>query len=99
MQINKMSSHPPSKKPIEEFILGAEQKKKDNNYSKQKSEIIHPWQKVSVREDVQKVFTVKLQEEYMLKIKFVSEYTNKSQQKIIREIICKEIDKIVEQLI
>ncbi|MFU7500267.1 MAG: hypothetical protein ACJBCI_00915 [Candidatus Tisiphia sp.] len=98
MQTNKISSHPPSKKPVEEFILGAEQKKYDNEYNKHKVEIIYPWQASSIRGDVQKVFTAKLPEEYILKIKFISDKTNKSQQKIIREIICQEVNKIISQL-
>ncbi len=60
---------------------------------------MYPWNNPSIREDVQKVFTVKLPEEYILKIKFISDKTNKSQQKIVREIVCHEIDKIIEGLI
>lgn len=92
-KMNKLSAHPPSKKSIEEFILEAESKKKDQskNYNQEKL----PWESDLIREDVQKVFTVKLPEKYILKIKFISEQTNKSQQKIIREIICQEIDKLL----
>jgi len=99
MQNNKLSSRPPAKKPIEEFILAAEHKKRDHDYHKPKEEEMYPWKNPSIREDVQKVFTVKLPEEYILKIKFISDKTNKSQQKIIREILCHEIDKIIEGLI
>jgi len=95
MQVNKIISRPPSKNPVEEFILAAEQKKKDHEYNKPKTEVVYPWHDPSVREDVQKVFTVKLPEEYILKIKYISDKTNKSQQKIIREIICHEVDKII----
>jgi hypothetical protein len=98
MQTNKLTSHPPSKKPIDEFILAAEQKKKDYDYNKPKIEELYPWQNSVVREDVQKVFTVKLPEEYILKIKFLSDKTNKSQQKIVREIICHEVNKLISQL-
>ena len=98
MQNNKLTSRPPSKKPIEEFILAAEQRKEDFDYNKPKIEEIYPWQDSLVRSDVQKVFTVKLPEEYILKIKFISDTTNKSQQKIVREIVCHEIDSIISQL-
>ena len=98
MQNNKLTSHPPSKRPIEEFILAAEQRKEDSDYNNSKIEEIYPWQDSLVRSDVQKVFTVKLPEEYILKIKFISDKTNKSQQKIVREIVCHEVDSIVSQL-
>lgn len=98
MQNNKLTSHPPSKKPVEEFILAAEQRREDSDYNKTKIGEIYPWQDSTVRADVQKVFTVKLPEEYILKIKFISDKTNKSQQKIVREIVCHEVDSIVLQL-
>jgi hypothetical protein len=98
MQNNKLSARPPVKKPIEEFILAAEHKKSDYDYHKAKSEMPYPWQNPNIREDVQKVFTVKLPEEYILKIKYISDKTNKSQQKIIREIICNEVDKCIAHL-
>ena len=98
MQNNKLTSHPPSKKPVEEFILAAEQRREDSDYNKTKIGEIYPWQDSLVRSDVQKVFTVKLPEEYILKIKFISDKTNKSQQKIVREIVCHEVDNIVSQL-
>ena len=34
MQNNKLSSRPPAKKPIEEFILAAEHKKREHDYHK-----------------------------------------------------------------
>ena len=97
MQANKISSHPPSKKPVEEFILGAE-KRKISETNKVKIEDDFPWLDPVVRKDLQKVFTAKLSEEYILKIKYISDRTNKSQQKIVREMLCEELDKIIEKL-
>jgi hypothetical protein len=98
MQVNKITSHPPSKQPVEEFILGAEKRKTSEN-NKIKIENNFPWLDPLVRKDLQKVFTAKLSEEYILKIKYISDRTNKSQQKIVREILCEEIDKIINDLI
>ena len=99
MQNNKISAHPPSKRSLEDFILEAGEKKKDYGTNKlpQKDEKDYPWLDPMVRPDIQKVFTVKLPEEYILKIKFISDQTNKSQQKIIRELICAEIDKLISE--
>lgn len=98
MQTSKISAHPPLKKPLEEFILGAEQRKGGYDLNRYKNDVVYPWQEPTIRKDVQKVFTAKLPEEYILKIKYISEKTNKSQQKIIREIISHEIDKLLQQL-
>lgn len=96
MQINKISSHPPSKKSIEEFIMEASDKKANTAINRPVQRVeVFPWENPMVRSDIHKVFTVKLPEEYILKIKYFSEKTNKSQQKIIREIICREIDKLL----
>ena len=97
MQSNKISARPPAKKPIEEFILAAESK--GNVHRQSLANTYLPWQENGVRKDVQKVFTAKLSEEYLMKIKFISDKTNKSQQKIIREIIYQEIDKLIDRLI
>lgn len=97
MQNNRITSHPP-KKTAEDFILEAASpsQKRSLNDIKAKRRVF-PWNEEHIREDVQKVFTVKLPEEYILKIKFISEQTNKSQQKIIREIICASIDEMLKE--
>ena len=96
MHFNKISSHPPSKKSLEDFISEAGERKREQGSNKQQIvENSYPWNDPMIRADIQKVFTVKLPEEYILKIKFISDKTNKSQQKIVREIICQEIDKLL----
>ena len=94
VQNNKITSRPPVKKSAQDFILEAENKVK----IEKNIESFYPWQTDQVRSDVQKVFTVKLQEEYILKIKYISELTNKSQQKIVREIINSGIDEALKDL-
>ncbi len=95
MKNNKITAHPPQRKSSQDFILEAESK---NKVESRAEKIILPWEESGVRHDVQKVFTVKLPEEYILKIRFVSEQTNKSQQKIVREIICSEIDELLKEM-
>lgn len=58
-----------------------------------------PWEGSNIRADVQKVFSLNLPEEYIVKLKFISEKNNKSQQKIMREIICPAIDQIISNLL
>ncbi len=96
MNNDKITSHPPHKKSPQDFILEAEAK---NRNELREEKLILPWEEEGIRVDVQKVFTVKLPEEYILKIKFISEQTNKSQQKIVREIISREVDESLKDLL
>lgn len=57
-----------------------------------------PWQRESVREDVKKVFSVQLPEKYILKLKYISDKTNLSQQRLAREALCKEIDNLLKEI-
>lgn len=96
MHNNRISSHPPVKKSAKDFILDAEVKGKTEEVKVRAESVQLPWNDQRVRQDVQKVFTVKLPEEYILKIKYISEVTNKSQQKIVREIISSGIENILK---
>ena len=97
MQNNKITSRPPAKKSVQDFILEAENREgvKGTVQNKPPS---YPWQDNQIRPDVQKVFTGRLPEEYTLKIKYLSELTNKSQQKIVREIINSGINEALKDL-
>jgi hypothetical protein len=92
----KITAHPPQK-AIHEFILEADKKNRQITETSRNSKF--PWEANGVRDDVQKAFTIKLPEPYMLKIKYISEQTNKSQQKIAREILLKEIDQILVSIL
>jgi hypothetical protein len=92
--MSKITSHPP-KKSAQDFILAAEKKAENSSNILPKEKL--PWELDNVRSDVHKVFTVKLPEEYLIKIKYLSDKTNKSQQKIVREVIQKEIDQLLQE--
>lgn len=97
--VNKITSHPPIKKSMRDFILEAENKTPLGLIENNKENLPQlPWVASHIRADVQKIFALKLSEEYLLKIKYISECTNKSQQKIIREIVCKEIDNLLKEM-
>lgn len=98
MQDNRITSHPP-KKTAEDFILEAASSPQRKVYNELKvKNKVYPWDEEHIREDVQKVFTVKLPEAYILKIKYISELTNKSQQKIVREIVSASVDEMLKEL-
>jgi len=93
---NKITSCPPTQKTVRDFILDAENK--ITKKATRRNNFHYPWRESNIRSDVQKVFTVKLIEEYIIKIKYISEITNKSQQKIVREIVNDGIDKILKSM-
>ena len=93
---NKITSRPPQK-TAQDFIMEAEKREAKQKTPYQK-EIIYPWQEKHVRADVQKVFTVRLPEEYILKIKYISESTNKSQQQLVRDIINAGLKEILNDM-
>jgi hypothetical protein len=90
-----MSSIPPKKMVEDErlkFIKGA-------NEINSKSNVELPWNDPKIREDVKKPLTLVLPESYVIKLKYISEKTNKAQQKIAREILNKGIDALIETLL
>ena len=58
-----------------------------------------PWEADTVREDVIKSVNLRLSEPYILKLQFLSERTNKSQQRIIREALFPALDQEVEKVL
>ena len=98
MENNKLSSKPPKIRSVKDFILEADSPKNKFVDKKKSNQDNLPWEMPQIRKDVQKVFTVKLPEEYIIKIKYLSDQTNKSQQKIVRDIIQKNIDDLIKKL-
>ena len=58
----------------------------------------YPWQDPKVREDVIKAVNLRLPEPYLLKLQYIADITNKSQQAIIREALLPAIDDYIEQM-
>ena len=96
MELNKMKITPPQTTALskEDFINAAN--KEMLSIAKQKS---LPWEESYVRDDVKKSFTVHLPESYIIKLQFIKEITNKSQQKVVRTAVCSAVDDIISHLI
>ncbi len=82
---------------LDAFLSGAEEKtapkksvpKRKSNYS---------WEDAGVRDDVTKVYNLRLSEPYLLKLKYIAEHTPDSMQKFCLATIEKEIDKKIKEL-
>jgi len=111
---SQLSSRPPLKSvkniddpKLKEFIEAAEAPKKTEvGVSEQKKQekaedhsFVLPWENKNVREDVSKVFNLRLPETYYMKLKYLSEKEKESHHRILMEIICPEIDRKIKEII
>jgi hypothetical protein len=96
--MNSMKSRLPGKKSsnIEAFISGAE----DRTVKSATVEKIaaYSWEELGVREDVIKVYNLRLPEPYLLKLKYISENTPNSMQKFCLNVLQNAIDAKIEEL-
>ena len=96
--MSNMKSRLPGKKDsdIDAFISGAEDKTaKSTRVEKTAS---YPWEEPSVREDVTKVYNLRLPEPYLLKLKYISENTPDSMHKFCLNVLQDAIDAKIEGL-
>ncbi len=97
--MSSLKSRPPSKKTadLDDFLSGAEEKTTPKKIVK-KRKSSYSWEDASVREDVTKVYNLRLSEPYLLKLKYIAEHTPDSMQKFCLDVIEKEIDKKIKEL-
>jgi hypothetical protein len=93
---SKMSGKPPKPNNLNSFLEDAEKP----HYSDQTKENTSlPWQGENVRSDVIKSINLRLPEDYILKLQFISQKTYKSQQMLIKEALLPFIDEEIERLL
>ena len=80
------------KQDLDEFLSGAEIKAP----SKRKS--VLPWEEAGVREDVIKVYNLRLPEPYLLKLKYIADNTPDSMQTFCLSVLKNAIDDKVNKL-
>lgn len=84
----------PRKRSAEEFIEAAG----ELAVEEESPVVSYPWNDPAVREDVIKSINLRLPEPYIMKLQYISEATNKSQQAIIREALLPAIDATIAEL-
>ena len=62
------------------------------NYSKEEERKL-PWENSGVRDDLIKIFNLRLSERYFLKLEYLSKMTRISKHQLCMDILLKEIDK------
>ena len=95
---NKMKSRLPVKSKSDElnaFIAGAD----DRTAKISIVEKNYPWEAQGVREDVTKVYNLRLPEPYLLKLKYIAEHTPYSMHKFCLNVLQDAIDAKIEDMI
>lgn len=95
---SKFKSRPPEGKGanVENFIAGAE-KRPEERLSAAKGQAF-PWDVPGVREDVLKLYNLRLPEPYFLKLKYIAEHTPESMHKFCIDNLLPAIDAKIEEL-
>jgi len=97
--MNSMKSRLPGKKTsddIDAFISGAEDRTAKS--APVKKAATYPWEEPGVREDVTKVYNLRLPEPYLLKLKYIAENTPDSMHKFCLNVLQEAIDAKIEEL-
>lgn len=94
----------PEAPAVEDFIAGAEDRtaiSSDTVSSHTISSNVEPlpWEVQGVREDVLKVYNLRLPEPYLLKLKYIAENTPDSMQKFCLDALLPAIEAKIEQLV
>ena len=96
--MSNLKSRLPNKKQsgVEDFISGAEDKAAKLTIDKRTPS--YPWNDQGVRNDMIKVYNLRLSEPYLLKLKFISENTPDSMQKLCLNVLQDAIDEKIKEL-
>lgn len=91
--MSNMKSRLPQKNNVDDvnaFISGAEHKTAKNVQVEKTT--AYPWDEPGIREDVTKVYNLRLSEPYLLKLKYIAEHTPDSMQKFCLDVVQNAID-------
>lgn len=95
---SKLKSRPPAKTTnLESFIEGAATHTKPEVPPEHHEP--YPWEDPRVREDVIKMFNLRLPEPYLLKLKYIAEHTPDSMQTFCQKVLLPAIDKKIEEIL
>lgn len=81
---------------LDEFLSGADSKTVTTK--KITKSVIYPWQEDRVREDVTKLYNLRLPEPYFLKLKYIANNTSDSMQTFCLNVVQKAIDAKIAKL-
>ena len=94
--MSKVSSRPPLKKMVEQDL--EKQFIQQGEIQPEKKTIL-PWEQEHVRDDVIKIFNMRLPETVYLKLEYLSEQTRRSKHSICFDAIQKVVDEEIKSII
>ncbi|MDV6344736.1 hypothetical protein [Nitrosomonas sp. Is37] len=99
--MSELKSRPPVKprQDLDEFLSGAENKAQTKTQTSTKVESALPWEEAGIREDVTKVYNLRLSEPYLLKLRYIADHTPDSMQTFCLSVLKDAIDKKINELI
>ncbi len=89
---------PRERKNKEESIIEWAENADKSETLREGSSYSYPWDDLGIRDDVLKVYNLRLPEPYLLKLKYISEHTPKSMQKFCIDALLPAIDQEIEKL-
>ncbi|MGZ0080546.1 hypothetical protein [Methylomonas sp. YC3] len=97
--MSELKSRPPkmSEPNLDAFLSGAEQRTEPKTKLAKKI-AAYPWEEAGVRDDVTKVYNVRLPEPYLLKLKYIAEHTPGSMHKFCLDHLLTAIDDKIDEL-
>ncbi len=93
--MKKLKSRPPVS--ADDFISGAERKEEPATKAEGAGEG-YPWEAPGIRDDVAKVYNLRLPEPYLLKLKYIAKHTPESMHSFCLKLLMPGIDKKIEEL-
>ena len=102
MSDSKLSSRPPSmggaQNSLDEFIGGAGVHTPEPPPAPKTAPTPYPWAAPGVREDVAKVFNLRLPEPALLKLKYIADHTPDSMQQFCQKVLLPAIEAKIAEL-
>lgn len=98
MSSGRLRSRPPEGGNMEDFISGAGTGEKKTSAPADSSARTYPWKAPGVRDDVTKIYNLRLPEPYLLKLKYISDHTPNSMQRFCIDVILPAIDAKIQEL-
>ena len=86
----------PTSEDVSTFIEGAERHKTAQGRTRASESL--PWDDPDIRDDVLKLYNLRLPESYLLKLKYIAAHTPGSMQRFCLDALLPAIDEEIEQL-
>ena len=96
--MSKFTRKPKTAPGVDGFIAGAEQRASVSSHVISYDTKSYPWEDSKIRDDVLKVYNLRVPEAYLLKLKYIAENTPDSMQQFCLSALLPAIDAKIDEL-